>query len=67
MGKSRKATRVLKEEVEYLFQFIFGNSFFQTYSLGATINFRKIQHHNKRSTKLLALEIYAAPRAYKRG
>lgn len=65
-GKARKARRVLEEEVECLFQNIFGSVFFQTYSLGATINFRKIKHHNEMSTKLLALEIYTVSCACER-
>lgn len=66
MGKAQKSACALKEEVEYLFQYIFGSLFFQTYSLDATINFSKVKHR-KMSLKLLALEISAVSCAYKRG
>lgn len=50
---------------------IFFNHFFpifsQLCSLEADINFRKIKHPNKTSTKLLTLEMYAVSCAYTRG
>lgn len=65
-GESTKGN-VLKEEVKYVFQYIFGTVFFQTYSLCAAVNFTKIKHRSGVNTKLLALEIYAVSCAYKRG
>lgn len=59
-GGSTKATHVLREEAEYLLlKCIFGSMFFQVCRLSATIHFRKVKHHNKTSTKLLAPKIHA--------
>lgn len=59
MGKAGKAARMLKEEIECLFQRIV--PYFQLCSLDVAIHFRMIMHTDKRNRELMTLVIILFP------